>query len=105
VKTFFDWTATDDPGTVIDVRQPGAWEALRDSYSVKGSSSQLNQVIALSRGHGVQSVVVEFRYIDLDYRSEHSSFYGTTFRRYPSVCHRLHFFADVVAADLSNLHP
>ena len=30
--------------------------------------------------------------MDADYRSEHSAFYSTTFRRYPSVAHRLHFF-------------
>jgi len=36
--------------------------------------------------------VIEYRYIDPDYRSEHSRFYSITFRRYPSVAHRIHFF-------------
>jgi hypothetical protein len=49
-------------------------------------------------------VVVERRYIDLDYRSEHSRFYSGTFRRYPSVCHRLHFFSsDIDVADDGDL--
>jgi hypothetical protein len=36
--------------------------------------------------------VVEYRYIDQDYRSEHQAFYAGTFRRYPSVAERLLFF-------------
>jgi hypothetical protein len=53
--------------------------------------------------HKVESIVVERRYIDADYRSEHSSFYSTTFQRYPSVAHRLHFFTTRVADSLEDL--
>lgn len=43
---------------------------------------------------GAQFAIIERRYLDADYRNEHSRFYSSTFRRYPSVAHRLHFFAD-----------
>ena len=46
--------------------------------------------------------MIERRYIDADYRDEHSKFYSTTFRRYPSVAHRVHFFADAPPAALSD---
>ena len=44
-------------------------------------------------------MVIEFRYLDPDWRSEHRDFYATTFRRYPSVAHRLHFFSDLTPRD------
>jgi hypothetical protein len=40
-----------------------------------------------------KTAVIEYRYLDADYRSEHSAFYSITFRRYPSVAHRIHFFS------------
>lgn len=49
---------------------------------------------------GAQSAVLEYRYLDPDYRNEHSRFYSTTFRRYPSVAHRLHFFGEPVPPEL-----
>jgi hypothetical protein len=88
---------------VVDVSSDAGWAYLADEYTRGYDSPQFERIIDLMRGQGAASVVVEHRYIDMDYRSEHSRFYGTTFRRYPSVTHRLHFFAQSVATDLSNL--
>lgn len=52
---------------------------------------------------GAQFAVIERRYLDADYRNEHSTFYSSTFRRYPSVAHRLHFFADPPPATLRDV--
>lgn len=52
-------------------------------------------LIQRARDAGARTVVAEHRYLDADYRSEHSVFYSTTFRRYPSIAHRLHFFSDL----------
>lgn len=52
-------------------------------------------LIHRARDIGARTVVAEHRYLDADYRSEHSAFYSTTFRRYPSIAHRLHFFSDL----------
>lgn len=101
---FFDWTPGPYPAAVLDITQSADYEALRSYYSPYQSSPQLDRIFEIAEQHGVQSVVVEYRYIDLDYRDEHSNFYSTTFRRYPSVAHRLHFFTAPVAADWSNLH-
>ena len=50
---------------------------------------------------GAQTTVIEYRYLDPDWRSEHREFYATTFRRYPSVAHRLHFFAEAPSDELA----
>jgi hypothetical protein len=95
-----DWSAT-VPADAIDLTAPGALTSLVDRY---GGSSPL--VLQALLGHayalGAQSAVLEYRYIDLDYRNEHSRFYSTTFRRYPSVTHRLHFFAQPMPKELSS---
>ena len=53
----------------------------------------LQAVIAHALSIGARTAVVEYRYLDPDWRNEHREFYATTFRRYPSITHRLHFFA------------
>lgn len=54
----------------------------------------LQAVIAQALLVGARTAVVEYRYLDPDWRNEHREFYATTFRRYPSITHRLHFFAE-----------
>ena len=54
----------------------------------------LQSVIAHALSIGARTAIVEFRYLDPDWRNEHREFYATTFRRYPSITHRLHFFAE-----------
>lgn len=100
MSRFFEWTPNDAPGFVVTADDDG-WELLRDRYA--RGNAPLERLIEIAQAHQVQSIVIEQRYIDLDYRSEHSHFYSTTFTRYPSVCHRLHFFAGPVDPDLSNL--
>lgn len=99
---FFEWTP-DSPGVVHDTTVEARWDELASLYSPLRRDQPLDRVLSIARELGVASVLVEHRYIDLDYRSEHSHFYSTTFRRYPSVSHRLHFFTDKLEGDLSNL--
>lgn len=99
---FDQWAVDDEPGVVVDVTDPAGWDHIRGRYA-EGMSPQLERIIEIAVDHGVQSVIIENRYIDSDWRSEHANFYGTTFRRYPSVCHRLHFFAARVSADFAEL--
>ena len=89
---FAEWTP-ESVAQVIDLRPPGVLLDLIAYY--EGSRrAVLEEVIGQTYTLGAQSAVVEYRYLDPDYRSEHSRFYSTTFRRYPSVAHRLHFFAE-----------
>lgn len=101
---FFEWTPGPNPVHVVPINAPVDYEPLTSFYApYPHGSGPLNRVFEIAVEHGVRSVVVEYRYIDVDYRDEHSRFYSTTFRRYPSVSHRLHFFTEEVAVDCSNL--
>jgi hypothetical protein len=54
----------------------------------------LQAVIAHALRLGACSLIIEYRYLDPDWRNEHQEFYASTFRRYPSVAHRMHFFEE-----------
>ncbi len=97
------WTPDDSPGEILVVTSEGDWDFLRHRYSPGHLNEPLESVITLAREHNVQSVVIEKRYIDRDYRSQHSHFYGATFTQHPSVCHRLHFFTNNIEDQGSNL--
>lgn len=100
--TFDEWGLSKEPGEIVDVRDRSGWDLLRERYA-DGLDAPLERIIEIAIDHGVETVLVEFRYIDADWRSEHANFYGSTFRRYPSICHRLHFFTSVVSADFDGL--
>jgi hypothetical protein len=101
VARFHEWSPDDEPGGVIPV--PEGWNEIRETYAPRLTNAPLERLIKLADQHEVRSVVVERRYIDIDYRSEHSRFYSTTFQRYPSVCHRLHFFRGDVPEALESI--
>ncbi len=92
---FDDWSAGGEPVSFYDLRKAGALGAIQDFYAVAGDEV-LSDTLAKAYEAGAQTAVVENRYIDADYRNEHASFFSTTFRRYPSVAHRMHFFKEVV---------
>ena len=103
MPSLLDWTPDDQPAVVVDVRAPGIWEGLLNTYASGTGVVALGRVFEIAKEHGVIYVLIERRYIDADWRSEHSHFYTTKFERYPSVCHRLHFFAAEVPSDLTDL--
>jgi len=78
------------PALLVDLREAGALDYLVDEYGQR-RPLVLKQVLGHAYAAGAQTAVIEYRYIDADYRDEHSRFYSTTFRRYPSVAHRIHF--------------
>ena len=107
---FADWTPS-DPAWVVDLRPHQAVLQLSRYYQGP-RPGVLGEVFGQAWTLGAQTAVIEYRYLDADYRSEHSSFYSITFRRYPSVAHRIHFFSqpppevledEVQALDFSTL--
>jgi hypothetical protein len=67
-----------------------------DYYASEGNASPLLNVLSHALSEGASSALLEHRYTDIDYRDEHQTFYSTTHRRYPSSCHRMHFFKEDV---------
>lgn len=74
---------------------PKAKDALCERFSCAPISSIFDHVQELN----CRTVLVETRYIDLDYRNEYSNFYSKTFTRHRSTCERLHFFRKKLSND------
>ncbi|MFP5326265.1 MAG: hypothetical protein ACLGHT_02145 [Acidimicrobiia bacterium] len=88
---FSEWTPP-EPARIVDLRPDGALLRLTRYY--EGTRpGVVYEVFGQAYSLGAQMAVIEHRYVDPDYRSEHSRFYSITFRRYPSVAHRVHFFS------------
>ena len=87
----FEWWTRPYPAAVFDLYSRVEFADLFTTYQGV-RHGVLGEVIEQAMQAGAHSVVAEYRYLDADYRNEHSRFYSTTFRRYPSVAHRLHYF-------------
>lgn len=98
-----DWSPSGKGPTVFDMSDPSSWQTLREQYSHPGAIAPLERIFQIAREHGVVCIVKEPRYIDADWRSQLARFYDGAFRRYPSVCHRLHFFTRQVDPNVSDL--
>ena len=92
--SFVAWTPNvSEPARIVDLRPDFELISLARYY--EGSRPNVvHEVFGQAYSLGAQTAAIEYRYLDPDYRSEHSRFYSTTFRRYPSVAHRIHFFSD-----------
>lgn len=97
-----DWDQP-DPAELLILDDDSAWGSLAQRYSASNSTPLL-RCLQVARDGGATTLVVETRYIDLDFRSELSAFYSRTFQSIEDSTHRLHFFrASLAAEQLWNL--
>ncbi len=93
-----------DPADVISLRSGSDWDQLRRRYEPNLLDRPFERCLEVVRANRARTAIVETRYIDLDYRSEYSSFFSKTFAEIPDTTHRLHFFrGDISASDLDAL--
>lgn len=88
-----------DPADVVSLLGPEDWDDLRRRYDPNLLGRPLERCLEVTRSAGARSVVIETRYLDLDYRSEYSSFFSKTFAEIPDTTHRLHFFNSDIASE------
>jgi hypothetical protein len=98
------WTPDDRPAVRYKFDK-GNRASLLDRYSDGTSSVQLERIFNVVAERGASHLLVEQRYIDQDWRSEHTAYYAKAFRQYPSVTHRMHFFTAEPPEDLIDLRP
>ncbi len=101
--SLIEWSRGDEPAVIYDMTTAGSWDKLRRQYAHRESERPLARILEIAESHGSVSVLVERRYIDADWRSQLARFYNGTLRRFPSVCHRMHFFSAPVPGDLNDL--
>lgn len=87
------WVDLDSHGWVIKPEDEAAWGKLADDYRGGTAPQPFDQILTVVRANGCKTVVVENRYVDVDYRSEYSNFWSLKFDGQSSFTRRLHFFS------------
>jgi len=92
------WVDPDKSCWVHRPRNDESWARLAGEYT-DDERRPLHQVLEVARAGGCRTVVVENRYVDLDYRSEFSAFWSLKFDNQSPFARRLHFFAADLAEE------
>jgi hypothetical protein len=96
------WVDPDRHGWVVKPGDDEAWEQFTREYAGGDAPRPFDQVIKVVRESGCRTIVIENRYVDIDYRSEYSAFWSLKFDGQSPFARRLHFFeADL---DENRLH-
>ena len=82
-----------DPAEVFHPASNADWTAALQRYLGSVNDLPLLRCVEVARSLGATTLVVETRYLDLDYRSEFSAHYSRQFADIPDTAHRLHFFS------------
>ena len=82
-----------DPAEVFHPTTDAEWDSALSRYYGSLNDLPLRRCVEVARALGAASLVVETRYLDVDYRSEFSAYYSRQFAEVPDTAHRLHFFA------------
>ena len=93
-----------DPAEVRTLGSQADWDDFRDDcerlISEAGAHMEpFARCLEVAQAGGATSVVVETRYMDVDYRSEFSAFYSRGFLTPPPSARRLHFFTATLRPD------
>jgi hypothetical protein len=92
------WVDLDRPGWLLAPRTDDDWRRLAVEY-VGERDSPLDQIFKVVRAGGCKTIVVENRYVDLDYRSEYSAFWSMKFDGQSPFARRFHFFSTELSED------
>lgn len=88
-----------DPAGVLYPATDAEWDDALARYRGSLNDAPLQRCVEVARSLGATTLVIETRYLDLDYRSEFSAYYSRQFADIPDSAHRLHFFRDKLNAD------
>ncbi|WP_282947172.1 hypothetical protein [Cellulomonas endometrii] len=97
-----NWTEP-APGVTLTPQNEDDWTEAVSRYRGSKNDVPFDRCIQIARSHGARHIVIETRFADLDYRSEHHALYGREFADVPAYAHRLHFFAGHIGEDQTDL--
>ena len=83
---------------IVKIGSEEDYSKLWDVVSEDFFSADLLELMRSSLDPKIRSILIEYPYVDKDYRSTYYGFYSKRHREYGKFCFRLHFFVD----DLEN---
>lgn len=90
------WTSRDTHGWVRHPANDQDWESLVKECR---GGPRFQRVLEVARRNRCQTVVVESRYVDADYRSDFSEFWSKRFDSIPPFARRVHFFRSKISEE------
>lgn len=96
------WTEP-NPAILFSPSTEQEWADALSRYRGSRNDAPFDRCVAIARGHGARHVLIETRFPDMDYRSEHHAFYARVFEDVEPYAHRLHFFGGDVGTDQTDL--
>ena len=88
------WEYPDQPaGFLLHPDTPDEWRKGLEPYLGSRNDSPLLRCLQVALDNKAMTMVIETRYIDVDYRSEYSAYFSRLFKKVPSSTHRVHFFS------------
>lgn len=97
------WGARQDGAQYVDLASHGV--EVRARYRKLGGNRQLDEVFSIALNAGAERVYVDRPYVDFDYRSDLSHYYGRAFRPPPETTERLIFTAGDEILGVSVMRP
>ncbi|HXE49122.1 MAG TPA: hypothetical protein VN663_12175 [Ramlibacter sp.] len=82
----------------ITISSPADYTQLATMLSAEYDSGKVAQRLRAGLTSGVAGILIEFEYVDKDYRSTYYNYYAKKGRRYRPDCVRLHLFDRTVSA-------
>jgi hypothetical protein len=98
---FTDWdeASPDRPDLVQHPTTRDEWLVALDRYLHARNDLPLLRCLDVVLTRGATTLVIERRYLDIDYRSEYSTYFSRLFESVPDTTHRLHFFTGHVTRE------
>lgn len=87
----------------LQIKDPGDFHTLRKLLPVSYDPEAVSTLLERHVSKQCAGVLVEFMYVDKDYRSTYYNFYAKKGLRYSPFCVRLHFFDSCVEFDADTL--
>ncbi|QGN54081.1 hypothetical protein [Novosphingobium sp. Gsoil 351] len=85
------------------IASPADFDQLGSSIDLEFQPARIAAQLKVAVTTAVCGILIEFEYIDKDYRSTYYNHYAKKGRQYRDDCVRLHFFEDCVAFDATRL--
>jgi hypothetical protein len=93
------WSDDNESPTIQYPSTAAEWRAAFAPYFGPHNNLPLLRCMEVVLATGAQTMVVERRYYDVDYRSEYSAYFSKLFASLPETTHRLHFFSSIIKAE------
>ena len=77
---------------IVTIESSEDYLKLRETIPENHLSSRVMNLLRISLSSLIKSVIIEYPYVDKDYRSTYYGFYSKRHRAYSQFCYRLHLF-------------